>query len=136
LASTLIAVLLLPVAFLFTHAFITGRNRGSGHSKAGLVALISDLVMSLGYMINRYLTAGSGGGSLHLSGWILNLFIIHGIVSAIVILLELGVLATGVLTWRGRIRGPWHRRLTYVLFPLWWFSFLSGEVGYLLLYVL
>ena len=56
LASTIIAVGLIPVAFLFVHAFLSGRGKNRIHPVTGTIAITWDLVMSIGYMLLRTVT--------------------------------------------------------------------------------
>ncbi len=135
LISTIIAIGLIPVAFLFVHAFLSGRGRWGFHKVTGAAAIIWDLSMSLGYMIYRSVGGQVEGSSLVMEGAILAYFIVHGTIALIVILLELGVLGTGLLQWRKGRRVKYHGMLAKVLFVLWWFAFLTGELFYLTVYV-
>ena len=139
LMSTIIAIGLIPVAFLFIHAFVSGLKKGSLHPVTGTTAILCDIGMSLGYMIAR---------SLHLSiavgpaaeGYIRKLFWIHGPISGLVILLEVAVLITGINNYRLKKRdierSTFHGKLSRTLFYLWWVAFLTGEALYLGRYVL
>jgi uncharacterized membrane protein YozB (DUF420 family) len=135
LASTIVAIALIPVALLFIHAFISGLKNGKHHRITGLLAVTSDLSVSIGYMIYRSLGGKVGSSVIHLSGGILTYFIVHGIVSLIVIILELTVLATGLYQWQHQTNLIIHRKLAKVLFPLWWVAFLSGELFYVINYI-
>jgi hypothetical protein len=135
LVSTVIAIGIIPVAFLFLHAFLSGLRGWRFHKVTGAVAIAWDLTMSSGYMIVRALGLDVGGSSLEMKGAILAYFIIHGMMSVVVIMIEVGVLATGAYNWKGPKKTAWHRRLSRVLFVIWWFSFLSGEIFYLVNYV-
>ena len=136
LVSTVIAIGIIPVAFLFLHAFISGRKKWRFHKVTGTIAIAWDLTMSSGYMIVRALGLDVGGSTLEMKGAILLYFIVHGTMSAIVIMIELGVLATGIFNWKSGKKTAWHGRLSKALFAIWWFSFLSGEIFYLVNYVL
>lgn len=136
LASTVIAFGLIPVAFLYLHAFLSGLRRWSYHRISGLLAIIWDLSMSIGYMIYRALGGEAGGSALKLSGPILIYFMIHGLVALVVMLLEVAVLTTGLWQWKRGNPIAWHRRLAMLLFFfLWWFAFLSGELFYVVVYI-
>jgi hypothetical protein len=134
LASTIVAIALIPVAFLFIHAFISGLKNGRYHNIIGLLAIIGDLSVSISYMIYRSLGGKVGNSVIHLKGGILVYFIVHGIVASIVILLELTVLASGLYQWKRQTDLRLHRLSAKVLFPLWWAAFLSGELFYVIYY--
>ena len=93
--STFIAIGLLPVAFLFIHAFLSGLKGWRFHRLTGLLAIVWDLSMSIGYMLFRAFGGEVEGSTLELTGGILAYFIVHGIMAVIVITLEFVVLYTG-----------------------------------------
>ena len=128
LASTIIAIGLIPVAFLFVHAFLSGRGKNRIHPVTGTIAITWDLVMSIGYMLLRTVT-------IALTPLLTVYFGIHGAIAVIVMGLELSVLAIGILQVKQKTPNKWHRKLVKFLFPIWWFAFLSGEIVYLLMYV-
>jgi uncharacterized membrane protein YozB (DUF420 family) len=134
--STFIAVALLPVAFLIIHAFLSGLKGWRFHKLTGTMAIVWDLSMSIGYMIFRALGGTVEGSQLDMSGGILAYFIVHGTVAAIVIALEFVTLFLGVALWKGKPIGKWHRKTTKVLFIIWWAAFSTGELFYLVIYVL
>lgn len=134
--STFIAVGLLPVAFLFVHAFLSGLKGWRFHRLTGVVAIVWDLSMSIGYMLFRAFGGEVEGSTIDLSGGILAYFIVHGTMAIIVISLEFSVLFTGWAHHKERPVGEWHKKLSRVLFFLWWAAFLTGEVFYLVYYVL
>ena len=136
LISTFIAVALIPVAFLFTHAYLSGRNGLPYHKLTGMTGIIWDLSMSIFYMLFRLFGGEVEGGIIDINSELIAYFAIHGIIAAIVILLELGVLTTGVWQWRNRKPSIWHRRLATPLYILWFAAFLSGELVYIVYYVL
>lgn len=136
LVSTVIAIGLIPVAFLLLHAFLSGRGKWPFHKITGLAAITWDLSMSFFYMILRALGMAVEGTTLEIKGAILVYFIVHGIIAVVVIALELSVLTLGLLQWRRGKRIKYHGILARILFVLWWFAFLSGEVFYLVVYVL
>lgn len=135
-ASTLVAVALIPVAFFFTHAYISGRMKLAYHSITGTIAVIWDLGLSIFYMLYRVFGGQIEGSTLDISGVLLAYFIAHGIIAVIVIALEIIVLATALLhLWKKRGL-KWHKKLAPYLFVAWLAAFLSGEIVYLVNYVL
>jgi hypothetical protein len=128
LASTVVAVGLIPVAFLFVHTFWSGRGKKGFHPVTGTIAITWDLAMSIGYMLLRTVT-------ISLTPLLTVYFGIHGAIAAIVMGLEISVLAVGVWQVRKKSANQWHPRLVKYLFPIWWFAFLSGEIVYTLMYV-
>ena len=134
--STFIALGLMPVAVLFIHAFLSGLKDWKGHKLTGILAIVWDLSMSIGYMLFRVFGGEVEGSTLELTGGILAYFIVHGILAVIVIALEFVVLYTGWANWKERPAGEWHPKLSRILFVLWWFAFLSGELFYLVYYIL
>jgi len=137
LASTFVAIALIPVAFLFVHAFRSGKGKRHFHPVTGFAAVAWDLSVSIGYMVYRTLGGAMNGQTLQLSP-AMNLYfmVVHVPVAVVVMSLELVVLATGF--WQLKIRRSvrFHPKLTMPLFYIWWFAFLSGEVLYILMYVL
>ena len=127
LASTIISIGLIPVAFLFVHAFLTGRSKNRIHPITGTVAITWDLVMSIGYMLLRTVTVA-------LTPILTIYFGVHGAIAVIVMSLEIAVLTVGMIQVRQKTPNRWHSKLVKILFPLWWFAFLSGEIVYLLMY--
>jgi uncharacterized membrane protein YozB (DUF420 family) len=128
LASTIVAIGLIPVAFLFIHAFLSGRGKNRIHPVTGTIAITWDLAMSIGYMLLRTVT-------IALTPILTIYFGIHGAIAVIVMALEIAVLTTGALQIRIKAPNRWHGKLVKILFPIWWFAFLSGEIVYLLMYV-
>ncbi|MFH1227695.1 MAG: DUF420 domain-containing protein [Planctomycetota bacterium] len=135
LVSTIVAIGLIPVAFLFIHAYLSGIKKWRYHAFTGISAICWDLSMSIGYMIYRALGGTMEGSVIVLKGAVLAYFIVHGIVASAVIILELSVLVTGIIQWKRKTPIKSHRKLATILFPLWWFAFLSGELFYLVVYV-
>jgi uncharacterized membrane protein YozB (DUF420 family) len=133
--STIIAIGLIPVAFLFSHAFLSGIKKWKYHKFTGMSAIIWDLSMSIGYMLYRTLGGKVEGHRLDLNHALLLYFIAHGIIALTVILLEIAVLITGLAQWKQKKTIGWHRSLGRILFVLWWLAFLSGELFYLVAYV-
>ncbi|UCC92715.1 MAG: DUF420 domain-containing protein [Thermoplasmata archaeon] len=134
--STFIAIGLIPVAFLFVHAFLSGLKGWRFHKITGLAAIVWDLSMSIGYMLFRTFGGEVEGSTLVIEGAILAYFIIHGTMAVIVIALEFAVLFTGWANWKEKPVGEWHKKLSRILFVLWWAAFLTGELFYLVYYVL
>ena len=128
LASTIVAIGLIPVAFLFVHAYLSGRGKNRIHPVTGTLAITWDLVMSIGYMLLRTVT-------ITLTPILTVYFGIHGAIAVLVMSLEIAVLAIGILQVRRKTPNKWHGKLAKILFPIWWFAFLSGEIVYILMYV-
>ena len=128
LASTIIAIGLIPVAFLFVHAYLSGRGKKSLHPVMGTIAITWDLAMSIGYMLLRTVT-------ITLTPLLTVYFGIHGAIAVLVMVLEISVLAVGIMQVRSKSPNKWHSRLVKYLFPIWWFAFLSGEIVYVLMYL-
>jgi len=134
--STFIAVALTPVAFLFTHAYYSGKRKLPYHKLTGITGIVWDLGMSIFYMLFRLFGGPVEGGIIDIHPGLIAYFAIHGIVAAVVILLELGILTTGIWQWRKRKPNIWHKKLATPLYILWFVAFLSGELVYLVYYVL
>ena len=62
--------------------------------------------------------------------------IVHVPVAIVVMSLELVVLAIGLFQLYKKTPNRWHGKLVKVLFGVWWFAFLSGEIFYIVMYVL
>ncbi len=136
IASTIVAVGLIPVAFFFVHAFLSGRGKQRIHPVTGAIAISWDLTLSIGYMLYRSFGGAVDGSTIQLTPILTVYFGIHGAIAVIVMALEIAVLALGVTIIRRRAPNVWHRKLTRVLFGLWWFAFLSGEIFCIVMYVL
>ncbi len=136
LASTIIALGLIPVAFLFIHAFLSGRGKHSFHPVTGALAISWDLVMSIGYMLYRSFGGAVDGSPIQLTPLLTAYFGVHGAIAVLVMSLEIVVLAIGITMLRRKSPNRWHGKLTKVLFGIWWFAFLSGEIFYLVMYLL
>ncbi|OGS43522.1 MAG: hypothetical protein A3K76_03925 [Euryarchaeota archaeon RBG_13_57_23] len=134
--STFVALALIPVAFLFVHAYISGKRRLPFHRITGFVAVVWDLSLSIFYMLYRLFGGQVEESTLDVSGAFLVYFIVHGIVAVVVIALELIVLSSALLYLR-RAKGlTLHRRLAPYLTLLWFAAFLSGEAVYIVNYVI
>jgi hypothetical protein len=129
LASTIIAIGLIPVAFLFIHAYLSGKGKKRIHPVTGTIAIVWDLTMSIGYMLLRTVT-------ITLTPILAIYFVIHGLIAVTVMSLEIAVLAIGILQVRRKTTNKWHGKLAKGLFPIWWFAFLSGEIVYILMYLI
>lgn len=134
--STFVALALIPVGFLFTHAFLSGRRHLPHHKLTGTVGIVWDLGMSLFYMLYRLVGGNVESHILDISPNMVAYFAVHGIVAVVVIALELAILATGILQWRMKKRLTLHRKLSIPLYILWFGAFLSGEIVYLVYYIL
>lgn len=126
--STFIAIALIPVAFLFTHAYLSGKRHLPYHKVTGTVGILWDLSASLFYMIFRV--------SSQVTGAVLVYGAVHGTIAAIVILFEILVLGTGLMQWRTKTKGNIHKKATPILYVIWFVAFLSGEAFYIINYLL
>ena len=131
LISTIIAIGLIPVAFLFTHALISGRRKLRYHSVTGTAGVVWDLGLSIFYMLYRLF-----GGEVKVDPGLVAYFAVHGLIAAVVIALEITMLSTGLLQVIRKKKFLLHKRLSIPLYVLWFGAFLSGEVVYLVYYVL
>lgn len=134
--STVIAIALIPVAFLFVHAYLSGRRQKSFHKLTGSIAIIWDLSLSIFYMLYRIFGGEVEGEALEIEGALTVYFAVHGLIAVIVILLELTMLSTGIIQWRSGNQIKWHRKLSTPLIILWFITFLSGEIVYVVTYLL
>jgi len=126
--STFIAIALIPVAFLFTHAYLSGKRQLPYHKVTGTVGILWDLSASLFYMIFRV--------SSQVTGAVLIYGVVHGTIAALVILFEFIVLGTGLMQWRTRKKSSIHKKATPILFVIWFIAFFSGEAFYIIHYLL
>jgi len=136
LASTIVAVALIPVAFLFCDAFLSARRKKRYHPFAGVIAISWDLAVSIGYMMYRTMGGAAEGTVLQVSPAINTYFMVHVPVAVLVMSLELGVLGVGLWQLKTKASNNWTRRLMKILFFVWWFAFLSGEIFYIVMYKL
>jgi len=136
-ASTFVAVALIPVAFLFCHAFLSGRGEKRFHPVTGIAAITWDLAVSIGYMMYRTFGGAVNGETLQMTPLLNTYFmVVHVPVAVVVMSLEIFVLATGFWQLRIKKSNQYHQKLTTPLFCIWWFAFLSGEILYVALYML
>ena len=136
LASTIVAIALIPVAFLFCHAFLTGRGKKRFHPVSGAAAIIWDLTVSIGYMLYRSLGGAIDDASLQLTATLNVYFAIHIATAIIVMTLEIVVFVLGLITLKKKVFHNWHGKIATILFFVWWFAFLSGEIFYIVMYLL
>lgn len=136
LSSTIVAVALIPVAFLFCHAYLSGRRKNRFHPISAAIAITWDLTLSVGYMLYRSFGGAVDGSTLQLTPTLDVYFGIHGAIAILVMTLEVLVLGIGISQIRSKAPNIWHRKLTKILFFAWWFAFLSGEIVYIALYLL
>ena len=136
LASTIVAVGLIPVAFLFCHAFLSGRRKNRFHPVTGVLAISWDLTLSIGYMLYRSFGGAVEGASLQLTPTLDVYFGIHGAIAILVMSLEVAVLALGLSQLKQKASNRWHGKLAKILFFVWWFAFFSGEIFYIIMYML
>ena len=134
--STFIALALIPVAFLFTHAYFSGKRKLPYHKITGMTGVVWDLGMSIFYMLYRLFGGSVDSGILSIDPQMWAYFAAHGAIAVVVILLELAILGTGLLQWRLRKKLKWHGKLSNTLYLLWFAAFISGEVVYVVYYVL
>jgi len=135
LSSIIVALGLVPVAFLFCHAFLSGRGKNRFHPVSGTVAITWDLSLSIGYMLYRTFGGVVDDTTLRLTPALTGYFAVHIATAILVMSLEFAVLALGIYQLKVRAPNIWHRKLTRVLFYVWWFAFLSGELFFLVMYV-
>lgn len=136
LISTFVALALIPVAFLFTHAYFSGKKHMRFHSVTGSAAVVWDLALSVFYMMYRTFGGEVEGSTLDISGALLVYFIAHGLIAIVVIVLEVVVLTTAILQIKKKREYRLHTKLAPYLFIVWFAAFLSGEIVYLVNYVL
>jgi hypothetical protein len=136
LISTIIALSLIPISFFFVHAFLSGLKGWRFHKTTAAIAITWDLVMSLGYMVVRMFGVGVGSSSLEITGPLIAYFIFHGTTALVVIGLEFAMVGTGIWQWRKNKKTIWHKRVSKVLFVLWWIAFATGEIFYIAVYIL
>ena len=136
-ASTFVAVALIPVAFFFVHAFMSGKRKKRFHPVTGILAVTWDLSVSIGYMMYRTLGGAVNGSTLQLTPLLNDYFLlVHIPVAVLVMSMEIVVFALGLWQLKNRIGNRWHGKIANALFFIWWFAFLSGEVLYILLYMI
>jgi len=136
LSSTIVALGLIPVAFLFCHAYLSGRKKNRFHPVSAVTAILWDLSLSIGYMLYRTFGGAVDGSTLQLTPTLDVYFGIHGAVAIVVMTLEVVVLAMGISMLMQKTPNRWHKKLTKILFAVWWVAFLSGETVYIALYLL
>lgn len=134
--STFVALALIPVAFLFTHAYLSGRMSKRFHGVTGSAAVIWDLTLSIFYMVYRLFGGDVEGSTLDVSGPLLVYFMAHGIIAIVVIVLEVVVLVTAILHLRTKREYRLHTRLAPYLMVAWFAAFISGEIVYIVNYIL
>jgi len=136
IASTIVAIALIPVAFLFCHAFLTGWRKKHFHYVAGIIAIIWDLTVSIGYMMYRAMGGAIEGATLQVTSAVNAYFMVHIPVAVLVMSLELVVIGTGLRNLKTGTTNEWTRRLMKTLFAIWWLAFLSGEIFYIVMYLM
>jgi hypothetical protein len=97
LSSTIVAIGLIPVAFLFCHAFLSGRKKNRCHPFSAVLAVSKDLSLSICYMLYRTFGGAVEGSILHPTPTLNVYFGIHGTVAIVVMALEISVLLIGLL---------------------------------------
>jgi hypothetical protein len=136
LSSIIVSIGLIPVAFLFVHAFLSGRKGKKFHAVSGFAAIVWDLTLSIGYMLFRSFGGAVDGSSLQLNQILTAYFAVHGAVAVAVMAIEVSVLGIGVRQLQLKQGIAWHGKLTKILFGIWWFAFLSGELFFVAMYIL
>jgi hypothetical protein len=134
LASIIVAVGLVPVAVLYVHTFWSGFGRRPSHAWTGITAITGDLVLSIGYMLFRTFGGEVGGSTFHPQGAAVLFFAFHGLIAAVVIVLEVWFLVSAVGYFRKGTMPKGHARVSKPLFVLWAITFLSGEGLFLFQY--
>ena len=134
LASTIVAISLIPAAFLYIYSFIGQKKYSKYHVTTGILAIALDLCISIGYMIYRSIGGKVNGQALHPTGFMLKFFMVHGIFSAFVMVLEIIALIQGINYLRNRLKPNETFKISTLLFITWWFAFLSGEILYIINY--
>ena len=95
--STIVAIALIPVAFFFVHAFLSGKHKNRFHPVTGILAVTWDLTVSIGYMMYRTFGGAVNGSTLQLTPLLNAYFIVvHVPVAIIVMTLEIAVLTLGL----------------------------------------
>ncbi|MBU1157743.1 MAG: hypothetical protein KKE24_00185 [Candidatus Thermoplasmatota archaeon] len=134
--STFIAIALIPVAILFTHAYISGRKNLPYHRWTGMIGILWDLTLSIFYMAYRSFGGEIEGSKLNIEGLMIAYFVIHGIIAIVVIGLEITMLITGAYSRRKIEFNALHIKLSPYLYIVWFMAFLSGEAVYVGYYLL
>jgi uncharacterized membrane protein YozB (DUF420 family) len=101
---------------------------------SGAIAITWDLTLSIAYMLYRSFGGAVDGSTIELTPTFTVYFGIHGAIAVLVIALEIAVLAIGITMFRRKTINSLHGKLTKILFGIWWFAFLSGEIFYLVMY--
>jgi uncharacterized membrane protein YozB (DUF420 family) len=99
-----------------------------------MIAITWDLTLSIGYMMYRTFGGAVDNSVLQFTPALSGYFAVHITTAIVVMSLEIAVLALGL--WQLKLKAPniWHRKLTRILFYVWWFAFLSGELFYIVTY--
>jgi hypothetical protein len=118
------------------HAFYSDWKNKRFHPVSGFVAIVWDLALSIGYMLFRSFGGAVEGTSLQLDPTLTAYFAVHGAVAVAVMALEFGVLGLGVRQLQTKKKIALHGKLAKILFGIWWFAFLSGEIFYIARYLL
>jgi uncharacterized membrane protein YozB (DUF420 family) len=135
LASTMVAIGLLPVAVLYVHTFASGFKRTIAHRVTGVLAVSGDLILSIAYMLFRSFGGALQGSTFHPTGIVFGFFVFHGSIALVVILLELWIIVSAVNYHRTRKMFAHHRWLSKWTFVLWCITFVSGEAVYIASYL-
>jgi uncharacterized membrane protein YozB (DUF420 family) len=87
-------------------------------------------------MLYRSFGGAVAGASLQFNQTFTTYFAVHGAVAVVVMSLEIAVLSIGFRQLQLKSKIRWHEKLSKVLFGIWWIAFLSGEIFYIVMYVL
>ncbi len=88
-------------------------------------------------MVYRTFGGAVNGETLQMTP-LMNIYfmVVHVPVAIIVMSLEILVLITGFWALKTKKPNRFHRILTSPLFYIWWFAFLSGEIFYIIMYLI
>jgi hypothetical protein len=87
-------------------------------------------------MLYRTFVGQIDGSILSITPSMSTYFAVHGVISVIVMVLEIMMLVTGFLMWRTKSPSRWHRSLSNPMIILWFLAFLSAETVYIVYYIL
>ena len=136
LSSTIVAVGLIPVAFLFCHAFLSGRKKNRFHSVSAVLGYFMGLKSVCRLYAVPNFRRSSGWLNLKLTPTLDVYFGIHGAVAIVVMALEVIVLAIGLSMLKQKAPNRWHPKLTKISSGSGGLLFFQGEIVYIALYLL
>lgn len=126
---------------LFTIGYFIQRRKGK-HCYLMAAAVITNIIFVVSYMASRLLREQIPAPPLELATLYRSVVIIHGVLSVFVLVLALSQVFFAY-RWRKRKndiivleeRRPTHRRLGLATLSVWYISFVSGVIVYVILYV-